>query len=165
MSSFEQFAKDFIVNIMQAIARMEAQLVAAKILGSQETGGLGLGNIIGKGLGLLAGGLGKQPAVQAKARGGIIKPVYAASGFAPKGSDTVPAMLTPGEGVLSKDLTAALREQLAVGGVGGGNHVTFNVQAIDAQGVDQFLNNNKRKIAGAWGQTVRGNNPVRRMQR
>ena len=168
MDNFQDFVESFVVNVMKAIARMQAQLVAARILGSQETGGLGLGDIIGRGLGVLAGGLGKKPALQpaaAKAAGGIIKPVYAANGFAPRGSDTVPAMLTPGEGVLSKDLTAALRQQLEVGGVGGGNHVTFNVNAIDAQGVDSFLNNNKRKIAGAWGQSIQSNNPARRMSR
>lgn len=40
-------------------------------------------------------------------RGGL---VYAASGmFIPKGTDTVPAMLTPGESVLDRDTTAGLR--------------------------------------------------------
>lgn len=178
MDNFEQFAKDFIVNVMQAIARMQAELLAARILGETE-GGLGLGTIISKGLGLLAGPAGQQqaagaanaanfvgpPAPAGMVRGGIVKPVYAANGFAPKGSDTVPAMLTPGEGVLSKDLTAALREQLAVPGGGlGGNTVNITVQAIDAQNTATWLNNNKRQIAGVLGDTIRNNNPIRRLQ-
>lgn len=164
MDNFGGFIKSFFVNLGQAIARMQAQLVAARILGSKESGGLGIGDLISKGLGTLAGGLGEQPATQTKARGGIIKPVFAANGFAPKGSDTVPAMLTPGEGVLSKDLTAALREQLAVPGGVGGNSITFNVSAIDSQGTAEWLSNNKRQIAGFLGQTVSGNNPASRRQ-
>ena len=35
------------------------------------------------------------------AAGGVVRPIYAASGFAPRGTDTVPAMLTPGERVLT----------------------------------------------------------------
>jgi hypothetical protein len=42
--------------------------------------------------------------VQARSSGGFVKPVYAANGmFEPRGSDTVPAMLTPGEAVMSRD--------------------------------------------------------------
>jgi hypothetical protein len=33
--------------------------------------------------------------------GGVVRPIYAATGFAPRGTDTVPAMLTPGERVLT----------------------------------------------------------------
>lgn len=44
-------------------------------------------------------------------------PVYAASGaYVPRGTDTVPAMLTPGEAVLDKDTTAGLRR--VFGGAG-----------------------------------------------
>ncbi len=43
------------------------------------------------------------------ATGGI---VYASRGFQPKGTDTVPAMLTPGEMVLTRD------QQKALGGMG-----------------------------------------------
>ena len=46
------------------------------------------------------------------ARGGIVKPIYAATGtivpFLPKGTDTVPAMLTPKEGVLNTDAMRTL---------------------------------------------------------
>jgi hypothetical protein len=159
MDNFGDFAKRFVVDLMQIIARMQAELVAAKILGSTATGGLGGGNIISNVLGFLGGGLGK---VQAKARGGIAKPVYAAQGFVAKGSDTVPAMLTPGEGVLNKDLTEALREQLGVPGGMGGGQVTINVQTIDTQTTAQWLQNNRRLIAGTLQETVRANNPLSR---
>lgn len=52
------------------------------------------------------------------AKGGVVKSyangglVYAAQGFQPKGTDTVPAMLTPGEMVLTRD------QQKALGGMG-----------------------------------------------
>lgn len=39
------------------------------------------------------------------ADGGV---VYAANGFAPRGTDTVPAMLTPGEGVLTRSAVAGI---------------------------------------------------------
>ena len=35
------------------------------------------------------------------AAGGLVKPLYLAGGWTPKGTDTVPAMLTPGERVLT----------------------------------------------------------------
>lgn len=61
------------------------------------------------------------------ARGGI---VYAAGGafLPPRGTDTVPAMLTPGESVLDRQTTAGLRR--VFGGAGGASspNVTFNVQ-------------------------------------
>jgi hypothetical protein len=43
------------------------------------------------------------------AKGGIVKPIYAASGMLARGSDTVPAMLTPGELVIPKPMTDQLR--------------------------------------------------------
>lgn len=46
-------------------------------------------------------------------KGGMVKPVYAAKGlFKPKGTDTVPAVLSPGELVVSKDTTSKLSEFL-----------------------------------------------------
>ena len=157
--NFEDHLRNFFIGITQAIARMQAEILAAKIMGSTESGGFGVGNWVNAGLNALAGGGGGGQAVQAKARGGLIKPVYAANGFAPRGTDTVPVMATPGEGMLSKDLTAALREQLAVPGGVGGKSMTINVSAIDAQGTAQFLEKNKRQIAGFYGQTYRSNNP------
>jgi hypothetical protein len=59
------------------------------------------------------------------AKGGVVRPRYAAAGmFVPRGTDTVPAMLTPGEGVLSRRGMAALGK-LNDGGGAAGN--TFNL--------------------------------------
>jgi hypothetical protein len=162
MNNFEDAVKAFFVAIAKEIARMQARLVAARIFGTQETGGAGGGGFIADIIKFLAGSLGGTK-TQAKARGGIIKPVFAAKGFAPRGSDTVPAMLTPGEGVLSKDLTQALREQLAVpGGMSGPAPVMIQVQTIDTQSTAQWLNTNKRLIAGMLNETRQGNNPSSR---
>jgi gas vesicle protein len=51
------------------------------------------------------------------AGGGIVKPLYLAGGWAPMGSDTVPAMLTPGESVLT------VAQTRAAGHTGGGTVV------------------------------------------
>jgi hypothetical protein len=59
-------------------------------------------------------------------QGGV---VYAADGFIPRGTDTVPAMLTPGEGVLSRRGMQALGRLNSGAGVGG---VVVNVDARGA---------------------------------
>jgi hypothetical protein len=59
--------------------------------------------------------------------------------------DTVPAMLTPGEAVLPKDLTDGLRSAARSGSVGGGVvahfhlHQTNHVSTIDGDGIKQVL--------------------------
>lgn len=95
-------------------------------------------------------------------RGGL---VYAQSGmFTPRGTDTVPAMLTPGEGVLDRDLTMRLRKTLQVAEPSpvASRPVNINVQAIDAQGTFQFFSKNKRMIASMLGETRSTNHPIRR---
>ncbi len=58
---------------------------------------------------------------QFKALGGIVQPLYAASGmFTPKGTDTVPAMLTPGELVVDADTTKRLQGLVGARSGGGG---------------------------------------------
>jgi hypothetical protein len=155
MDNFGDFAKQMLVEIMQEIARMEARLVAAKFLGSQESGGLGLSNLLSRGLGFLAGGLGG--GAQALATGGVVKPVYAAKGFVSRGSDTVPAMLTPGEVVLPKDVAQSLGQQQAP------PSVTFQIQTIDTQSMAQWVHQNRRMFAGAVSQAQAGNHPSRRV--
>lgn len=63
------------------------------------------------------------------ARGGVVRPRYAALGmFVPRGTDTVPAMLTPGEGVLSRRGMRMLGKLNDGDGVGAGTvmHITIN---------------------------------------
>lgn len=69
------------------------------------------------------------------AMGGVVKPWrYAANGlFVPRGTDTVPAMLTPGEGVLSRRGMRALG-RLNAGDVGGGHTFNITIQAETAEG-------------------------------
>jgi len=55
------------------------------------------------------------------ADGGLVKPVYAAEGFPKRGTDTVPAMLTPGEVVLN-----ASQQKNVAGKLGGGVTNIFN---------------------------------------
>jgi hypothetical protein len=58
------------------------------------------------------------------AKGGIV-PKYAANGmFVPKGTDTVPAMLTAGELVVPRDTTSELQRFLANQNTGGSNNET-----------------------------------------
>jgi len=104
-------------------------------------------------------------------RGGLVKGyasgglVYASRGmFTPRGTDTVPAMLTPGEGVLDRDLTAQLRKTLQVPEPSpvASRPVNINISAIDAAGTYQFLQKNKRALASMMGATSQANHPSTR---
>ena len=108
------------------------------------------------------------------AAGGVVNPVYAAAGFGgfkPRGTDTVPAMLTPGEVVLTKENVAELRkdskrsfnEGEETEGRGGTviNNV-FNISAIDQKGVANFFKKNRKQISNSQRQSRRENNPIRR---
>lgn len=94
---------------------------------------------------------------------------YLASGgmpaFNPRGTDTVPAMLTPGEFVMRKAAVQAIGiprlEAMNRGGVqgfanggmvgsdagGGGVHVSINISAVDARGVRDLLTSREGKEA------------------
>jgi len=94
---------------------------------------------------------------------------YLASGgmpaFNPRGTDTVPAMLTPGEFVMRKAAVQAIGiprlEAMNRGGVqgfangglvgggadGGGVHVSININAVDARGVRDLLTSREGKEA------------------
>jgi len=84
-------------------------------------------------------------------------------GFIPKGTDTIPAMLSPGEAVLPERMVDYLRRGLGVeGGSAAATNVNINVSAIDAQGTMQFLSKNKRMIAGMLERTMDSNHSIRR---
>ena len=99
-------------------------------------------------------------AVPGFAKGGIVNPVFAARGFVARGTDTVPAMLTPGEAVLPKKLTDSLMRQDDQGGGG----VNLTIQAIDTQTGIQFLLKHKNVIASALQSASQDNHPFRRGQ-
>jgi hypothetical protein len=69
------------------------------------------------------------------AAGGYVEPSYLARG-GPAGTDTVPAFLTPGEGVLSRTGMGALDRLNAGGSIGrgGGSTIVIEKGAIDARG-------------------------------
>jgi TP901 family phage tail tape measure protein len=84
---------------LAAIAKQNAQWAAKAeaLAAAAAKGSTGSGATVGSG-----GGPGGRFAVQFEANGGLINPMkFAMGGFA-KGTDTVPAMLTPGEFVMSK---------------------------------------------------------------
>ena len=93
------------------------------------------------------------------AKGGIVDPVFAASGFVARGTDTVPAMLTPGELVVPRPMTDQLIDQVMKGDT---TNVNISVTALDAPGVAKFFKNNKRMIANAVGSSRNENNKLRR---
>jgi hypothetical protein len=75
------------------------------------------------------------PGPNGYSRGGYVRPRYAAMGmFVPRGTDTVPAMLTPGEGVLSRRGMRALGALNEGGMVGGGHTFNLTIHAGDRQG-------------------------------
>lgn len=119
-----------------------------------------------------AGGVPTEPAESAGgfARGGMVRPVYAARGFRPRGSDTVPAMLTPGELVVPKSIVDLMRqtEDAEGDGIGGGERergLTMIVQAIDSQDTFKFLRKNRRMIASMIDRSRAENHPSRRGER
>lgn len=69
------------------------------------------------------------------ARGGMVRgPVYAASGFwKPRGSDTVPAMLTPGEVVLDQNASKRLQDLL---GIGADSRFELHIHDQSGPGID-----------------------------
>lgn len=93
------------------------------------------------------------------------QPVYQQyGGFQPKNTDTIPAMISPGEAVLPERVTSILRDALgAEGGLGGGSaNVTFNVQALDAASVYRLFNQHGKTMAQIVANQVRTNSPIRR---
>jgi hypothetical protein len=71
-------------------------------------------------------------------KGGIVPQYLAGGGFVRQGTDTIPAMLTPGEVVLNAAQQKNLSDQL------GGQNVTINISGnVDQRSIDQI----KRVIA------------------
>lgn len=155
MDNVNNFITGIHETMIRAITDMIAQWLMFKMITGFVPGGAGL-----------AGGMGlTNPFAGGMKKGGV---VYAQSGLAvPQGSDTVPAMLTPGEMVLPKGMTGWLKNQLKVpqGGTGEGQSPTMlniNVNAIDAKGTFDFLNKNKRNLASMLKKAGMNNHPMRR---
>lgn len=108
ISKIRNVFQEFISKIVSLPAEIAKAI--KKGLGGGSGGGSGL---ISEGLGRLGNGGGGIGPVLGFARGGMV-PAYAADGmYVPRGSDTVPAMLTPGELVVPRDTTTELQKFLA----------------------------------------------------
>ena len=116
-------------------------------LSSQVMSGGGGGGIGGFLSSILGGGGGPRTAGGLfgglmMAKGGIVpelgmRPQYFANGGMARGTDTVPAMLTPGEMVLNKD------QQDMLGGGGGTTYNTYNLEVtgnVDQRAIEQIRN-------------------------
>jgi hypothetical protein len=104
----------------------------------------------------------------------ILGPVLAAAAFAGvmafqdggivhgigKG-DRIPAMLEPGEGVVPGGVMDGLRSMARSGTMGGGTHMhahvnpTYNLQALDASGMDKVLDNHQATLQRHVEKTMR----------
>jgi hypothetical protein len=76
--------------------------------------------------------------------------------------DTVPAMLTPGEGIVPKGVMEGLSNMAKSGGMsGGGAHVQMaahfspTVHAMDSEGVDRVLEKHQDKFQQHFQRTLR----------
>jgi hypothetical protein len=106
------------------------------------------------------------------ARGGIVPNitggiVYAASGaFIPRGTDTVPAMLTPGEAVIDRGTTAGLRRVFGGSGNATSEAPTVNIinqtsTPVDSRGVDTKFDG-KRWLVGVLIKDKHNGGPISR---
>jgi len=103
ITALEKDANDLLADVKAANAKMRA-----KIIKKYEKSGKKVPNSL-----LKRGGSGSgQYGVVAMASGGMVKPKYFASGDFVRGTDTVPAMLTPGEFVVNRKATSAFLPEL-----------------------------------------------------
>jgi hypothetical protein len=170
-------ASDYLRNMLNQIERafheaMYQQFIEPSVTkfigGLGEIGGAGASGTVGlaeSGIGTstMSPGATHMPGLQ---YGGIIpKPLFAAVGrLVPKGTDTVHAMVSPGELIIPEKITSYLAK--AFGNPAGlsapSQNININVSAIDAAGTYRFLNTNKRSIASMLNTTRSENHPFRR---
>lgn len=134
------FEKGFVGGVSKGLDQLGQRIrdLLTVNVGGIAGGGGGPGGVVGQ----VAGAVGRAVGL---AHGGVVQPIYAAGGtYVPRGTDTVPAMLTPGEYVMNAAATARNRsalESMNNGGSGGGMNVSFNFNGPilgDAQMARQF---------------------------
>ena len=126
-----------IENLAADIINIFANTVFGAIsssLSSALTGGGGGGSLFGS---LLGGNFAQGGIVPGNyAQGGV---VYASKGFRPRGTDTVPAMLTPGEMVINRRQQSRLFNMANGHTSGSSQSVNITIHAVDAQGTLKAL--------------------------
>ena len=96
-------------------------------------------------------------------RGGIVpkngmRPQYFAHGGMARGTDTVPAMLTPGEMVLTKE-----QQQAMMGGQQkAGDTYNFNIEATDANSFKRMLSQDPKFLSNIAEQGKQAKSGLRR---
>lgn len=127
----------------QALDRLKDRLSSMLSISLPGTGG-------GGGVGGYAGQVIKAAGF---AHGGTVKPLYAANGMmTPRGTDTVPAMLSPGEFVVNASSARSNRSALEAinGGGGSGGQTVINIYAqalmADQQQATQFAKSIDREL-------------------
>jgi len=153
------FFKDFFLNL--AKARMQASMM--RVWDAAAGPGIaalvtGLFTPVGAKVNAATPGAGGVHGFRA---GGLVKPLYAAGGLGgPRGTDTVPAWLTPGEWVLPKSTVDGIKR-----GRGGGErpiNLTLNLNAIDNQTGISFIHGKIPQIVAELRAEMRGNDQMRR---
>ena len=150
-------ANSAVVNQTAAILNQAASataLTAANINAAAAAAGVGAGSLHGGGM----AGHGTPRTVPAST---FIGAPRLHGGLA---DDEFASILERGEVVLSKSNVAEMKGAAASGGSGssGSQQVNFNIQAIDAAGVQAFFKKHRRLVAGAIQTASRENNPIRR---
>jgi hypothetical protein len=130
--NWEQTIKSILVGLAKAV-------IMAVILKAVESA------LVFSGGGIVPAASGGGIAGQSFSRGGV---VYAAGGmFTPRGTDTVPAMLTPGEMVIPRDATQSiLGGRASLVGAGAARQVNLTVVAMDSASFETFLTRNPRAL-------------------
>jgi hypothetical protein len=141
---FRKTFGDFIKDLIKQVIKLIAKLVIAKAAKTALTGGLGL--LFSKG--------GVVPKYMSN--GG--KVLYAANGvnMEPRGTDTVPAMLTPGERVLSVGQNEAFEKMISTLNLpsAGGSSVSNSETNNNQQDNRQFIFNNEQMGEASFGALV-----------
>lgn len=125
-------------QIAEGIAQAIVQALILKALQSAFGFGFSAGGVVGSGA---------PSPISWYASGGLV-PSYASGGmFAARGTDTVPAMLTPGETVLPRGVTQSiLGGRMAVVGAGAVGGSTYNVYALDRESFRSALRRNAAAV-------------------
>ena len=130
------------------------------LFGPAGSGGGGGGNILGSLFGGGGGGssLGSIGGMLFGSTGGMVpKPQYLAHGGMAKGTDTVPAMLTPGEMILTKEQQAMMGGQQMAG-----DTYNFNIEATDADSFKRMLSRDPKFLSTVAEQGKKATSGLRR---